>query len=144
MHATTHPFHPGSVRRVRTTRRRSLAAVLASGAIIVSACGGEAEQSDPGIAVTAAPTTPDLDTAEDTGVTTVVPDDASDAPAEISDDPGTDDPGSDDDLAEPETPDPTAEAPEILQFSSPVVGGGELDLAAFGDRPVLLWFWAPF
>ncbi|TVR22199.1 MAG: hypothetical protein EA389_13855 [Ilumatobacter sp.] len=114
--------------------------MLVSGAFIVSACGGEAEQSDPGVAVTAAPMTPDLDTGESPEATTVAPDDT-----------GDDDTGNDDGPAEPEaedptaeTPGPTAEAPEILRFSSPVVGGGELDLAAFGDRPVLLWFWAPF
>ena len=117
--------------------------MLVSGAFIVSACGGEAEQSDPGVAVTAAPTTPDLDTGESPEATTVAPDDpGNDDPG--NDDPGNDDTGNDDGPAEPEAEDPTAEAPEILRFSSPVVGGGELDLAAFGDRPVLLWFWAPF
>jgi hypothetical protein len=25
-----------------------------------------------------------------------------------------------------------------------LVGGGMLDLAAYSDRPLLLWFWAPF
>lgn len=31
-----------------------------------------------------------------------------------------------------------------LQFSAPLVGGGRIDLAELGDRPVLLWFWAPW
>lgn len=25
-----------------------------------------------------------------------------------------------------------------------LVGGGQLDLAAYMDKPLLLWFWAPF
>lgn len=32
----------------------------------------------------------------------------------------------------------------ILEVSASLVGGGEIDLAAYGDRPLLLWFWAPF
>ena len=32
----------------------------------------------------------------------------------------------------------------ILGVSASLVGGGDIDLAAYGDRPLLLWFWAPF
>jgi len=41
--------------------------------------------------------------------------------------------------------DPAAVAvPEALQFTAPLVGGGEIDLAAnFDNKPTLLWFWAP-
>lgn len=31
-----------------------------------------------------------------------------------------------------------------LQFSAPLVGGGRIDMAELGDKPVLLWFWAPW
>jgi hypothetical protein len=35
-------------------------------------------------------------------------------------------------------------APAALQFRAPLVGGGEIDLAAgFTGRPTVLWFWAP-
>ena len=35
-------------------------------------------------------------------------------------------------------------APETLQFTAPLVGGGEIDLAAdFDNKPTLFWFWAP-
>jgi len=38
---------------------------------------------------------------------------------------------------------PTAAAPEALQFSAPLVGGGELDLRSLAGTTVALWFWAP-
>ena len=34
--------------------------------------------------------------------------------------------------------------PAALQFSAPLVGGGEIELGALAGRPVLLWFWAPW
>lgn len=35
-------------------------------------------------------------------------------------------------------------APEALQFTAPLVGGGEIDLAAgFDNKPTVFWFWAP-
>jgi hypothetical protein len=33
--------------------------------------------------------------------------------------------------------------PAALQFSAPLVGGGEFDGAAEAGRPVAFWFWAP-
>lgn len=39
---------------------------------------------------------------------------------------------------------PAADVPEALQFSAPLVGGGEIELGALAGRPVLLWFWAPW
>jgi hypothetical protein len=30
-----------------------------------------------------------------------------------------------------------------LQFEAPLVGGGAFDGAAYGERPVVFWFWAP-
>jgi hypothetical protein len=37
-----------------------------------------------------------------------------------------------------------AYAPQSLRFTAPLVGGGELDLATLADKPVLMWFWAPY
>ena len=45
--------------------------------------------------------------------------------------------GSDD------SPAPTGDAPEILQFTSPLVGGGELDAAELSGTPTAFWFWSP-
>jgi hypothetical protein len=36
-----------------------------------------------------------------------------------------------------------AATPEALAFKAPLVGGGELNLADYAGKPVLLWFWAP-
>jgi hypothetical protein len=39
---------------------------------------------------------------------------------------------------------PAIPAPEALQFTAPLVGGGEIDVAAgFDNKPTLFWFWAP-
>jgi thiol-disulfide isomerase/thioredoxin len=42
------------------------------------------------------------------------------------------------------TPDEPAEVPEILAFTAPAVGGGEVDGADVAGHPVALWFWAPW
>jgi hypothetical protein len=34
--------------------------------------------------------------------------------------------------------------PEALRFRAPLVGGGEIDVSTLADRPVVLWFWAPY
>ncbi|MEX2627043.1 MAG: hypothetical protein WD225_09155, partial [Ilumatobacteraceae bacterium] len=85
-----------------------------------------ADETDPTPAVTDAPTA-DVD-AGPAPATTAPTDDST--PAEST-------PAG----SEPER---EATAPEILQVAAPLVGGGELDLATVGDRPLLLWFWAPF
>lgn len=41
------------------------------------------------------------------------------------------------------SPEQAATAPEALQFSAPLVGGGELDLRSYAGRTVAFWFWAP-
>ncbi len=43
-------------------------------------------------------------------------------------------------------PEPAEEAgavPAALQFTAPLVGGGELDAATLADKPTVFWFWAP-
>jgi len=40
-------------------------------------------------------------------------------------------------------PAPSGDAPEILQFTSPLVGGGELDAAELSGKPTAFWFWSP-
>lgn len=37
-----------------------------------------------------------------------------------------------------------AAVPAALDFSAPLVGGGDIEVAALAGRPVLLWFWAPW
>ena len=36
------------------------------------------------------------------------------------------------------------DVPEALQFSAPLVGGGELDAGTLAGKPVVFWFWSPF
>ena len=36
------------------------------------------------------------------------------------------------------------DVPAILQFSAPLIGGGDIELTTLAGRPVLLWFWAPW
>jgi|GEM_PF-1922573 len=35
------------------------------------------------------------------------------------------------------------ETPDILQFTSSLIGGGELDAASLSDKPTAFWFWSP-
>ncbi len=43
------------------------------------------------------------------------------------------------------TPDASAggAVPDVFAFSSPLVGGGELDAATLADKPTAFWFWSP-
>jgi hypothetical protein len=34
-------------------------------------------------------------------------------------------------------------APAALQFSAPLVGGGEIDASTLAGKPTVFWFWAP-
>ena len=38
---------------------------------------------------------------------------------------------------------PADDTPEILRFTSPLVGGGELDAASLSGKPTAFWFWSP-
>lgn len=33
---------------------------------------------------------------------------------------------------------------ELLAFTAPAIGGGEVDASTHQGRPTLLWFWAPW
>lgn len=46
------------------------------------------------------------------------------------------------DTTAPPEPEPVA-VPEALQFSAPLVGGGQFDGGAVAGKPTLFWFWAP-
>ncbi len=39
---------------------------------------------------------------------------------------------------------PGGAVPAALDFSAPLVGGGEIEMGQYAGRPVLLWFWAPW
>jgi hypothetical protein len=45
----------------------------------------------------------------------------------------------------PSTPGGSAPAgSELLAFTAPAIGGGEVDASIHQGRPTLLWFWAPW
>ena len=102
---------------------------LAAGSLLVAACSGGS--TNDGTAATpepAAETSPPTDTP------------ATDTPA--TDTPAADTPAADAPATEPAAGDVVA-APASLQFTAPLVGGGELDAATLAGKPTLFWFWAP-
>lgn len=36
------------------------------------------------------------------------------------------------------------EVPEVLAFTAPAIGGGDIRAASYAGRPVVLWFWSPW
>jgi hypothetical protein len=46
------------------------------------------------------------------------------------------------------TPPPVTEAtaavPDVLAFTAPLVGGGELDASTLAGETTVFWFWSPF
>jgi len=48
-----------------------------------------------------------------------------------------------DESADSPAPAPPGDTPEILQFTSPLVGGGEIDAAELSGKPTAFWFWSP-
>ncbi len=127
---------------LRSPRPRRSVAALAAGLLLLSACGGDAAEdgasgatpapvtSAPSAGTESADTAGTADTAEAGSETSPATDASSDTSAATN-------PATEGDA------DPVP-VPEALQFSSALVGGGELDLATLAGRPVLLWFWAPF
>ena len=93
--------------------------------ITIAACGGgddatpEANGADPAPVVTVDGPEPPLDPAP------VVTVDGTEPPL---------------DAAATET---LSEAPALLQFSAPLVGGGDIDATSLAGQPTVCWVWAP-
>lgn len=104
----------GTLGGVIQRRRLRMAALVAAAGLLASACGGAG------------------DDAADTVASTI---------ASATDSTTGDSAGSESNVASTESA--MAGAPEILQFTSPLVGGGELDAASLSDKPTAFWFWAP-
>ena len=45
--------------------------------------------------------------------------------------------------AEPAPATDPVTVPAALQFSAPLVGGGEIDAVSLAGKPTVFWFWAP-
>ena len=56
-------------------------------------------------------------------------------PAEVASDDST--PAAADALTDP------GDAPELLRFTAPLVGGGEIDATTTAGTPTAFWFWSP-
>lgn len=82
-----------------------------------------------------APTEEEADASDEQGEAEIAPTD--EALAEEA-------PGGEGPAGEEATPDERVEVPEILAFTAPAVGGGEVDGADAAGHPVALWFWAPW
>ena len=93
---------------------------IAAGSLLFTACsGGSATDSATEIAAEPATEVPSAE-----APTTEAANDAA----------ASDDATSDSDAAA---------APAALQFSAPLVGGGELDATTLAGKPTGCWFWAP-
>jgi hypothetical protein len=79
-------------------------------------------------------------TAEPTGETAADPKSNTDADTDADTAASIVEPGAENSEPAP----PAVPAPEALKFTAPLVGGGEIDLAAgFDNKPTVFWFWAP-
>lgn len=159
--------HVGSVEQMQATvgvvlspRRRNMVALIATGALVVAGCGSDDGGAQPG--ATAVDRTTELDRATEPTDGAVDPSEDDGSPADDDAEAAAEPPVDDDDVSGdgshgeaaanvgdtagtvPSDAAAGAAAPEILQVSAPLIGGGELDLATVADRPVLLWFWSPF
>jgi hypothetical protein len=112
-----------------TTR---VAAAVAGLALVAASCGG-GDSADPATTdATSTATAPGTDAPADTA------DPATDAPDETAADAATADAAPVDDTATA-----PAAVPAALQFSAPLVGGGEIDATTLAGTPTAFWFWAP-
>ena len=116
------------------------AAAVVALALVATACssasGPEAvEPATTGVQPTA--TEPNAEPGvEPSGDTATEPDGDTDSDTEATD--------AEPDGVTSESAPPAVPAPEALQFTAPLVGGGEIDLAAgFDNKPTVFWFWAP-
>ena len=88
--------------------------------LIGVSCGADADRAESAIEI-------GTESTDDAEATSSVP-----STAESDSPPSVDDVESDD------------ATPDALAWSADLVGGGRIDMAERGSRPVLLWFWAPY
>lgn len=130
-------------------RAARFAASVAVFGLVAASCGAGSDSSAPAATDPAPPVTEtetEADPSADPGVTDSV-EAAPEPDTPDTETPGTETPGTEPQATEPpatEAPAPEpAPAPEILQFTAPLVGGGEIDAATLGGKATVFWFWAP-
>lgn len=134
---------PASVNDVRTTRS---GIVFAAAVLGIAACGGGEQESadtaglDPEVTEAVSESEPAPIETESAQVEQAP---ATEAPLETEAAAPTEAPAETE--AAPDTDPPPAEpvVPAALQFTAPLVGGGDLDAATLADKPTVFWFWAP-
>jgi hypothetical protein len=102
--------------------RTQLAAALVTVGLLAAACTSDADSASTAPSTASQPEQPT--TSNDSAVAPV-PTTASTSPD-----------------AEATTATPVA-VPEALQFTAPLVGGGEFTGADYAGKPTVFWFWAP-
>lgn len=112
----------------RLTRDRAL---LVIGLLTATACGSNAGSEANRTAATSDRTAATSDETVATSDRTVATTDQAVATSDAR-------PGAQDTVAQ------GSGVPEALRFRAPLVGGGEIDMSTLADKPVVLWFWAPY
>lgn len=108
---------------------------LGAGVLLLAACGGGSDADDAVATPGAATDPPAVDAPLDTEAAS-----EGDTGADASTESGPTESGSTD--AAPIDP-PVADAPPALQFTAPLVGGGEIDATTLAGQPTAFWFWSP-
>ena len=126
-------------------RAARFAASIAVVGLVAASCGTGSDSSapaptDPAPPVTAADTAPDPAMTDSVEAAPEPETPATEAPA--SEAPATEAPATETPATDAPAPEP-APVPEILQFTAPLVGGGEIDAAALAGKATVFWFWAP-
>jgi hypothetical protein len=119
---------------MRTPSRplRFAAALVALG-LTAAACGSSDDEADADPAAVATSPAPEPTTGDTDASTEAPGDDTTQAPGDTAAPATSDSPA----------PGEVVAVPAALQFTAPLVGGGEFDGATVADKPTLFWFWAP-
>lgn len=116
-------------------RGRPIIAAACGLGLTIAACGGDAGSDT--TAEVSAPTAAEASAAEPADAGDALPDNLRTEPDEPEQAAAT----------EPDAPAPApandAVVPALLQFSAPLVGGGNIDAANLAGKPTVFWFWSP-
>ncbi len=138
---------------IRSRGRRIAALALGVGMLTAACATGSSDDNSAATtadapAATEAPIATEAPPATEAPVESEAPA-ATEPPAATEAPAASEEPAATEPPAATEAPTPTEApappAPQALQFSAPLVGGGTIDPAAeFTGKPTLMWFWAPF